>query len=98
MTNRDLLYRAGNSTQSSVMTYMGKESEKRVDLCICVTDSLCCTAETNTILYVNSNKNLKKVKRKPWCPTTHYKNPRRAHSQSRFRCIPPAPVSCLGSF
>ena len=26
-----------------------KES-KRVDICICITESLCCTAETNTIL------------------------------------------------
>ena len=32
------------------MTYMGKES-KAVD--ICITDSLCCTAETNTTLYTN---------------------------------------------
>ena len=26
--NKDLLYRTGNSTQYSVITYMGKESEK----------------------------------------------------------------------
>ena len=31
--------------QYSIMTYVGKES-KRVDACICVTDSLCYTAET----------------------------------------------------
>ena len=34
----------------SVMTYIGKESKKRVDVCICITDSLCCIAETNTTL------------------------------------------------
>ena len=28
ITNKDLLYSTGNSTQYSVMTYMGKESEK----------------------------------------------------------------------
>ena len=41
------------STQYSVMTYMGKESKKRVGICICINDSLCCTPETNTILYIN---------------------------------------------
>ena len=38
ITNKDLLYRKGNSTQYTVMTYMGKESKKRVDICICITD------------------------------------------------------------
>ena len=28
MANKDLLYSTGNSTQYSVMTYMGKESKK----------------------------------------------------------------------
>ena len=28
MRNKDLLYRTGESTQYSVVTYMGKESEK----------------------------------------------------------------------
>ena len=28
ITNQDLLYSTGNSTQYSVITYMGKESEK----------------------------------------------------------------------
>ena len=28
ITNRDLLYSTGNSTQYSIITYMGKESEK----------------------------------------------------------------------
>ena len=39
-SNKDLLYSSGNSTQFSVMTYMGKESEK-VDMCMCIMDSLC---------------------------------------------------------
>ena len=49
-TNKDLLYSTGNSTQYSVMTYMGKASKNRVDICICITDSLCCVAETDTTL------------------------------------------------
>ena len=50
ITNKDLLYSTGNSTQYSVMTYMGKESKKRVDICKCITDSLCSTEENNTTL------------------------------------------------
>ena len=46
ITNKDL-YSTGNSTEYSVMAYMGKES-KRVD--ICITDSLCCTPETDITL------------------------------------------------
>ena len=34
---------------------MGKESKKTVDICICITDSLCCTPEPNTLLYINCN-------------------------------------------
>ena len=34
------------------MAYMGKESKKnkRGDICICITDSPCCTPETTTTL------------------------------------------------
>ena len=39
-----------NSIQYSVMTYMGIEPKKRVHICVYVTDSLCCTSETNTAL------------------------------------------------
>ena len=39
--------------QYSVMAYMGKEGRKKVDVCICITDSLCCTAETNTTVQIN---------------------------------------------
>ena len=38
----------GNSTQDSVVTYMGKESEKKMDMCKHVTESFCCTAEILT--------------------------------------------------
>ena len=38
---------AQETTQYSVMVHMGKES-KKVDTCI--TDSLCCTQETNMTL------------------------------------------------
>ena len=39
ITNEDALQSTGNSTQSSIMTYMGKES-KRMDIRVCITDSL----------------------------------------------------------
>ena len=55
-----LLFSTGNSTQYSVMAYMGKESKKEwryvcvcVCVCVCVvsvTDSDCCTAEATTSL------------------------------------------------
>ena len=31
----------------------GKKIQKRGDMCICIEDSLCCTAETNTTLPSN---------------------------------------------
>ena len=46
VTNKNLLCSTENSTQCSVMTYMGKESKKEMD--ICITD-LHCTPETNTL-------------------------------------------------
>ena len=62
MTNRGPLESTGNSTQYSVMTYMGTESKKRIG--ICMTDSLCRTAETNNIVnHLYSNKNFKKGKK-----------------------------------
>ena len=48
--NKDLLYSIGNHTQYSVITYMRKESEKRMNICEYITESLCCTPETNTKL------------------------------------------------
>ena len=41
ITNKDLLYSTGSSTQCSVR-------EIGMDMCICITNSLCCTPETNT--------------------------------------------------
>ena len=43
--DRDLLESTGNSIQFFVITYMGIESKKE---CIYITDSLCCTAESNS--------------------------------------------------
>jgi len=56
--NKNQPYITGNSTQYSVMTHMGKESFKKEDICICVTDSLCCPARTNTILQINCKLNV----------------------------------------
>ena len=39
-----LLYSTENSTPYSVIIYVGKESEKMA-MCVCVTESLCCTGE-----------------------------------------------------
>ena len=52
ITNKDLLYSTSNSIQYSVMAYMEKnlKKTKRVDICIYITDSLCCMPETNTTL------------------------------------------------
>ena len=37
-----------NSTQDFVINYKGKESEKNVCMCVCITESLCCIPEANT--------------------------------------------------
>ena len=50
ITNKSLLCSTGNSTQYSVVAYMGKESLKKVDMCMCVADLLCCIPETNAAL------------------------------------------------
>ena len=43
---------------------IGKRIWKRIHICICITESLCCTPETNTTLLINytpiENKKLKK--------------------------------------
>ena len=54
ITYKSLPYSTGNSTQNSVMSYIGKASlKKRVDICICVNESPCCTHETNTTFSIN---------------------------------------------
>ena len=47
-----LLCSTENSTQYSVITYVGEDSE-RMDVCICMTGSLCHTEETIIALYLN---------------------------------------------
>ena len=53
------MYSTGNSTQYSAMTYRGKES-KRVDRCVCITQSLCRTSrkEQNTLNQLHLNKKI----------------------------------------
>ena len=56
------MYSTENYAQYLVMTYNGKESKKEyiyiiyVYIYICITDSLCCTIETYTTLYISQNK------------------------------------------
>ena len=52
ITNKDLLYSTRNYTQYLVITYNERETKKRLYIYICVyiTESLCCTPETNTTL------------------------------------------------
>ena len=50
ITNKDLLYSTGNSTLILCNDFCGKRILKRGNMCICLTDSLCCTPETNTTL------------------------------------------------
>ena len=50
--NQDLLYSTGKSTHYSVITHMGKESEKEwahTHSHICISESLCYTPEINTL-------------------------------------------------
>ena len=48
-TDKDLLGSTGNSTQYSY----GKRILKRIETCLCTTESVCSTPETNTTLYIN---------------------------------------------
>ena len=53
IASRNLLYSSENSTQYSVWeknNLCGKRIWKRMNMCICVTGSLCCTAEIITAL------------------------------------------------
>ena len=64
ITNKDLLYSTGNAAQYSINNLSGKRIWKRIDTCIGITESLCYTHETNTILLISytpmSNKKLKR--------------------------------------
>ena len=50
ITNENLLYSTRSSTQYSGMAYMGRKSQKRGDMCVCITDSFYLIIETNTPL------------------------------------------------
>ena len=47
--NKVLLYSTGNYIQYHVINHSGKEYKKEC-VCVCITESLCCTAEINTKL------------------------------------------------
>ena len=47
VNNKVLLYSTGNYIQYPVIIHNGNEYKKE---CICITESLCCTAELNTTL------------------------------------------------
>ena len=53
------MYITGNYIQYPVINHNGKEYEK---LYLCITESLCCTAEINIINELQFNKILKDVK------------------------------------
>ena len=70
ITNKDLLYSKEKYTQQFVITYKRKESEKE-DMYVCITESLCCTPETNTTLkkkhIMKRGKNQKNWKAVAFC-------------------------------
>ena len=47
--NKDMLYSPGNYIQYLAITYNGRDAEK-IYTYACITESLCCTLETNTAL------------------------------------------------
>ena len=55
INNEVLLYSTGNYIQYPVIDGNGKDYKKSVYMCVCVcvTESLCCTAETNIIFQIN---------------------------------------------
>ena len=42
----DLLYSSGNSAQYSVCPIWEKKLKKKIKICVCITESLCCTPKT----------------------------------------------------
>jgi len=50
VTNKDLLYSTWNSDQCSVAGWMGRGVGGRMDICLCMTESLHCSPETITTL------------------------------------------------
>ena len=51
IANKDLLYGTGNSAQSYVAAWMGG-SLGRMDTCLCLAESLCCSSESITVLLI----------------------------------------------
>ena len=49
MNNKVLLYNTGNYIQCPVINHNGKEYKKK-NVCMYITESLCCTAEIGTTL------------------------------------------------
>ena len=47
INNKVLMYSTGNYIQHLVISHNGKEYKKR--MYICITESLCCTGEINTL-------------------------------------------------
>ena len=62
ITNKDLLYSTGTSTQYSGITYQ-KRILQRMDICTCITASLCCAPENNIVNQLYFNKIKKFLKR-----------------------------------
>lgn len=58
------MYSAGKSTPYN--NPFGERIWKRRNICICITDSLCCTLESNSIASQLKNKIWKKDKKKIW--------------------------------
>ena len=56
INNKVLLYSTGSYIQSLWVEHDGREYETK-NMYICMTGSLCCTEETDTIVQVNYNKN-----------------------------------------
>ena len=52
INNKVLLYSTGKFIQYPVINHNGKEYEKEC-MYICITESICCTAEISTTLYIN---------------------------------------------
>ena len=52
INNKVLLYSTGNYIQYPVINHNRKEYEKEY-VCVCITESLCCTAEINTTLLIS---------------------------------------------
>ena len=57
-------HRVGHYWSDLAAAANGKEIHKRGDMCVCIADSLCCTAETNTTLESNYTPIKKKRRRK----------------------------------